>query len=63
MFVDLPNGWPPPEPSRPRRPNPRLTPREQKVMGWIIGFNIVMLLLGPIAGTTLFDAVLAMLGR
>jgi hypothetical protein len=60
MFVDLPHYWSPPEPQRPR---PRLTERQQKVMGWIIGFNVMMLFLAPIAGITIFDVLLALLGR
>lgn len=62
MFVDdenrrLPEPWEPP------RPEPRLTAGEQKVMMWIIGFNVAMLLFGPLAGTTLLQAMWALLAR
>lgn len=57
MFLDLQNAWPPPEPWRPER-KPRITRRQQRAIGWIVMFNLLMLLLGPLAGATLFDVVL-----
>jgi hypothetical protein len=60
MFVDLPHYWSPPEPPRRRQP-PKLTKRQEKVLGWIIGFNLVMLFVAPLAGVTMFDVVLALL--
>lgn len=60
MFVDSENRRLP-EPWRPQPPKPRLTARQQKVMVWIIGFNVVMLLFGPLAGTTLLQAIWAAL--
>jgi hypothetical protein len=61
MFVDLPQYWSPPEPPAPKRLRPDLTPGQTKILGWIIGFNVAMLFLGPIAGASLFEAVAAML--
>lgn len=58
MFVDL-QGFTPREP-RPRRERPQLTERESKVLGWIIAFNLVMLFVGPLAGVTMFDVVVAL---
>ncbi|MEG3177361.1 hypothetical protein U1872_14055 [Sphingomonas sp. RB3P16] len=60
MFVDFQNEWFPSEPPQPLPPPPR-NERAEKVTAWIIGFNLVMLLVGPLAGATLFDAVAAML--
>ncbi|GHH14799.1 hypothetical protein E2E30_00785 [Sphingomonas sp. AAP5] len=59
MFVDFQNQWSPPEPPAPK-PAPRQNKRAESITAWIIGFNLVMLLVGPLAGATLFDAVVAM---
>jgi len=59
MFMDFRDQPPPPrwEP-KPRRP--RLTPRQRRVVEGIIGFNMLMLLCGPLAGATLFGAIAAL---
>jgi len=63
MFVDF-RDQPPPPPWRPARPDPpRLTGRQQRVLGWMIGLNLVMLVLGPFAGATVIDAAVALFGR
>ncbi len=63
MFLDTRDPWPPAEPWRPERPAPRLTKRGERVVGWLIGFNLLMLLIGPLAGSSVIDAVLAILRR
>lgn len=63
MFVEFQDGWPPPEPWEPKPAGPRMSKRAERLTTWIIGFNLVMLLVGPLAGATVFDAVLAMLHR
>ncbi len=55
MFLEFQSEGPPSEPEPPR---PRLGPREQRVLGWILAFNALLLLIAPIAGVTLFDAFL-----
>lgn len=60
MFVDFQHGEPPTEPWQPRPPKPRLTPRQEAAMGWIVAVNLVLLLVAPIAGFTLFDAMIAL---
>ncbi|WP_174297998.1 hypothetical protein [Sphingomonas bacterium] len=60
MFLDH-NGWPPPEPWRPKPPRRRITVRQERMIAWIIGFNLLMLLLGPLAGATVFEGVVALL--
>ncbi|WP_294351992.1 hypothetical protein [uncultured Sphingomonas sp.] len=60
MFVDN-RDWPPPAPWQPERPTRRLTIRQAQVMRNIVVFNLVMLIFGPLAGVTLFDAVAALL--
>lgn len=58
MFVDFQNGWPPPERWE-AEPAPPPDTRKHTLAAWIIGFNLVMLLVGPLAGATLFDAAIA----
>lgn len=60
MFVDN-RDWPPPAPWQPERPARRLTIRQAQMMRNIVVFNLVMLVFGPLAGVTLFDAVAALL--
>lgn len=55
MFLEFQSEGPSSEPEPPR---PRLGPREQRVLGWILAFNALLLLIAPIAGVTLFDAFL-----
>ena len=54
MFVDLPGSWPPqdPPPDPPRR---RLSVREQKVLMWLLGVNVLLLLIAPVGGATLIQ--------
>jgi hypothetical protein len=63
MFVDFQNGWPPPDPWEPKPAPPRMSKRAETLTTWIIGFNLVMLLVGPFAGATVFDAVMALFHR
>lgn len=59
MFVDF-KDQPPPPPWQPPRRTPRLSQREQDVLGGIIGFNLLLLLLAPIGGATLISALWAL---
>ncbi|GAA3723252.1 MULTISPECIES: hypothetical protein [Sphingomonas] len=61
MFLDTRDPWPPAEPWRPAPPAPRLTKRGERVVGWVIGFNLLMLLVGPLAGSSVIDAVMAIM--
>jgi len=57
MFLDLKNYTPPPDPpGEPGRPS--LTPRQQKTLMAIIGFNILLLFIAPIGGATIIAAFL-----
>ena len=63
MFYD-PNGpWhdPPrePRPQRPVRRAPELSPRQAKTLGWLVIVNLAMLLLGPLAGSSVINALAA----
>jgi len=57
MFLDLKDPWPPPPPNEPAPPRPRLTPRGQKVMAWIVIANVALLLFGPLAGSSVLDGL------
>lgn len=64
MFLDL-NGYyrrqPDPPPQKPqRRP---LTAGEQKVLLWVICFNLALLVVAPIGGATVIHAAIAALFR
>jgi hypothetical protein len=58
MYVDCPGAWPPPEPKPSPSPPPRLTPRGERVLLWLLGANLLLLLVAPIGGATLIGAVL-----
>jgi hypothetical protein len=58
MFLDLKNYTPPPEPPADREPE-RLSPRQQKALAWIVGLNIVLLLIAPIGGATVMSGLIA----
>ncbi|MBD8553653.1 hypothetical protein IFT84_03875 [Rhizobium sp. CFBP 8762] len=63
MFVDYQDIWPLPEPWEPKPRKQRLTKRGEKVMLSIISFNLVMMFFGPLAGVTVFHAILSMFGN
>lgn len=54
-------GWKPPWEPPPRKP--RLTKRQELVFMWIIVVNLLLLLIAPIGGATVIEALLAMLRR
>ena len=61
MFLDLNNFTPPPEPpAEPDRPS--LTPRQQKVLAWIAGLNIVLLFIAPVGGATVISGLIELFG-
>jgi hypothetical protein len=60
MYLDR-SAWP-----RPRTPQPnprRLSPRGERVIGWIIAANLLLWALAPIGGATLFHALVAAFAR
>ena len=61
MFASFQDDPPPPrwEPSPERRPN--LSPREGRVLAWLVGGNMLVLLFAPLAGASLVQAVIALL--
>ncbi len=60
MYLDR-DAWPPPRPWQPPPRKPRLTKRDEKVLTWLIGLALIAWLCAPLAGATLFDALIAML--
>ena len=57
MFVE--GGWKPEPEPLPHRP--RLTPRQERVILWLLAANAVLLLVAPIGGATIFHAIVAAL--
>lgn len=53
MFLDEKNEWRPPEPPARRT----MTERGQKIVGWLIFANIIALLVAPIGGATVVQAL------
>lgn len=62
MFLDL-NDQPHLPPWEPPREQPRLTARDEKVLLWAVSLFLLLLFFSPLAGVTLFDAVLAVIRR
>lgn len=63
MFVDFrdPPPSPPPWRPEPRAPRPALTPRQQNILGAILGVNALLLLVAPIGGATVLQGLAALL--
>ena len=57
MFLDLPGAGP----WRPDPPKPRITPKGEKILVWIVALNLVLLLVAPIGGATVIHALIALL--
>ncbi|MBE9605397.1 hypothetical protein IAI18_11005 [Acetobacteraceae bacterium H6797] len=56
MFVDLDGNGP----WREEPATPRLTPAAQKALVWVIAANALLLLIAPIGGATVVEAVIAL---
>lgn len=64
MFLDTRNPWPPQEPwSPPSRRGPRLSRQHERVVISLVGINLLLLFVAPIAGITFWDVALALLHR
>jgi hypothetical protein len=61
MFASFEDDPPPPSWEPPPEPRPRLSAKEGRVLAWLVGGNAVMLLLAPLAGASLVQAVIALL--
>lgn len=59
MFVDW-KATPPPWEPAPRKRSTRK--KDEKILLWIAGINLLAIFLGPIAGGTFFHAIAAALG-
>ncbi|MEX6505813.1 hypothetical protein [Jiella sp. M17.18] len=57
MYLDEKNEWTPAEPSRGGR---RLTAREEKLFLWLIGALALMLLIAPLGGASVLQAIAAL---
>lgn len=61
MFVDFNDDRHPPGPWEPEPARGDLTQRQGRIIGWIIGLNLVMLLVAPLGGSSLIEALIALL--
>lgn len=62
MFVNFNADWPPmPEQPAPPPPKPRLDRKAEVRLGWVIALNLVMLVLGPLAGATVLHGLFRLL--
>jgi hypothetical protein len=61
MFLDLRDQWPPVPPPTPlpETGKPRLNKRGERILGLIVAINLGLLLLAPIAGGSIVQAVYA----
>jgi hypothetical protein len=62
MFVDF-RDQPPPPPWRPEPARPRLTARQERRLARLVLFNLLLLLVGPLAGSSVVAGVAALLGQ
>ena len=58
MYLDEKNEWSHPAPRKGGRP---LTQREEKVFLWLIGAFALCLLIAPVGGASIVDALISML--
>ncbi len=59
MYLDEKNEWKAPE--RPRHGR-GLTDREERLILWLVGVNVVAMLIAPIGGASIIQALFAMIG-
>ena len=56
MYFERGGGGPPPPWQPPRRP--RVTKKQERAILWLIGLNALLLLVAPIGGATIIEAVI-----
>ncbi|BAM86988.1 conserved hypothetical protein [Bradyrhizobium oligotrophicum S58] len=61
MFIDAPAHWP--DDPKPEPPKRRLSPRGEKLLLVLLGFNMILLVVAPIGGVSLLHWLVAVLGR
>jgi hypothetical protein len=59
MFLDLKDPWPPAPPNRQPEPEPapQLTPRRQHIIVLIVAVNLLFMLIGPLAGSSVIEGL------
>lgn len=58
MYLDTKNEWDPPDGMPP--PPPRLNPRQERVLLWLLAVNLLLLFVAPLAGVTIFEGLYAL---
>jgi hypothetical protein len=62
MFYDA-NAWPPAPGGPPPRPEPpRLTPVQERRLARLIAFFLLLMFVGPLAGSSVIVAIVSLLG-
>ena len=62
MFVPFDEGWPPPPRWEPRPERPRLSKRDEGRLLWLIGVNLLLLFVAPLAGVSVLQVIAALWG-
>lgn len=47
-------------PQKPEPPERRLTPAQERLVIWVLGFNVLMLVLGPFCGSSVVEAAISL---
>ncbi len=62
MFVEGGGGWKP-QPWQPPPRKPHITKKQERLILWLVGVNILFLLIAPIGGVTIVETVMSVLVR
>ena len=62
MFVEGGGGWKPP-PWQPPPRKPHITKKQERLILWLVGVNVLFLLIAPIGGVTIVETVVSLLVR
>ncbi len=61
MYLETGGGGFRPSPWQPPR-RPRITKRQERTILWLVGVNALLLLVAPIGGVTIIEAVIKLFG-
>ena len=62
MYFERGGGWEPPPPWQPPRKS-RVTKKQERAILWLIGLNALLLLVAPIGGATVIQAIVTIFSR
>lgn len=61
MYFDSKAWPPPPDGSEPEPPKPRLTPAQERRIMWVVTILLLVVFLGPFAGSSVIEAIVALI--